>query len=145
MADSGHAQLHELRKGDALMSEQTVSTVTERPDWLDGSTEIELSARHLRAYWDADILDVDDTSIGDGPDFNLSDVLPDRSELQIRDWKGCDGVYIEKYVWVPPETIPVEHCGTLYQVGAKFELRCCGYCEDKDSHVAVAGHEAQGE
>ena len=167
------------------MSEQTVSTVTERPDWLDGSTEIELSSRHLQAYWDADILDVDDrdpydtiiarkdpflvrfrvylrgrlwkcicghfcfdvgfTAIGDGPDFNLSDVLPDRSDLQIRDWKGCDGVYIEKYVWVPPETIPVEHCGTLYQVGAKFELRCCGYCEDKDSHVAVAGHEAQGE
>ena len=29
-------------------------------DWLDGSTEIELSARHLRAYWDADIIDVDD-------------------------------------------------------------------------------------
>ncbi len=141
------------------MSEQTVSTVTERPDWLDGSTEIELSARHLRAYWDADILDVDDrnpydtiiarkdpflvrfrvylrgrlwkclcghfcfdvgfTSIGDGPDFNLSDVLPDRSELQIRDWKGCDGVYIEKYVWVPPETIPVEHCGSAAAVTAR--------------------------
>ena len=128
MADSGHAQLHELRKGDALMSEQTVSTVTERPDWLDGSTEIELSARHLRAYWDADILDVDDrdpydtiiarkdpflvrfrvylrgrlwkclcgnwcfdvcfTSIGDGPKFDLSDIVPDRSDFHIRDWKG---------------------------------------------------------
>ena len=32
MADSGHAQLHELRKGDAPMSELTVSTVTEKPD-----------------------------------------------------------------------------------------------------------------
>ena len=167
------------------MSEQTISTVTERPDWLDGSTEIELSARNLEAYWDADILDVDDrdpydtiiarkdpflvrfrvylrgrlwkcicghfcfdvgfTSIGEGPDFDLSDVLPDRSDLQIRDWKGCDGVYIEKYVRVPPETIPAGHCGTLYQVGAKFELRCCGYCDDENSHVAVAGHEAQGE
>ena len=42
------------------MSTQTVSTVEDKPDWLDGSTEIELSARHLRAYWDADILDVDD-------------------------------------------------------------------------------------
>jgi hypothetical protein len=29
-------------------------------DWLDGKTEIELSSRHLRAYWDADIIDVDD-------------------------------------------------------------------------------------
>ena len=110
------------------MSEQTVSTVTERPDWLDGSTEIELSARHLRAYWDADILDVDDrdpydtiiarkdpflvrfrvylrgrlwkcicghfcfdvgfTSIGDGPDFNLSDVLPDRSDTPDQGLEG---------------------------------------------------------
>jgi hypothetical protein len=34
MADSGHAQLHELRKGDALMSTKTVSagTVTIRPE-----------------------------------------------------------------------------------------------------------------
>jgi hypothetical protein len=48
MADSGHAQLHELRKGDALMSELTVSTVTENPDWLDGSTEIELSTNDLQ-------------------------------------------------------------------------------------------------
>src|SRR5215469_16612400 len=30
------------------------------PDWLDGQTEIELSTRHLRAYWDADLIDVDD-------------------------------------------------------------------------------------
>jgi hypothetical protein len=36
MADSGHAQLHELRKGDALMSEQTISTVAEKPDWISG-------------------------------------------------------------------------------------------------------------
>ena len=34
---------------------------------------------------------------------------------------------------------------SFVEVGAKFELRCCGYCEDEDSHVAVAGHEAQGE
>jgi hypothetical protein len=39
MADSGHAQLDELRKGDALMSTKTVSAGTEAPDWLDGSTE----------------------------------------------------------------------------------------------------------
>jgi len=167
------------------MSTQTVSTVEGTPDWLDGSTEIELSARHLRAYWDADIIDVDDknkhdtiierkdafevrfrvylrgrlwkcicgnwcfdvgfASIGDGRDFNLSDVLPDRSVLQIKDWKGCDGLYLDVRVNVPPNTIPVEHCGSLYQVGAKFELRCCGGCEDEYSHLAVAGHEPQGE
>jgi hypothetical protein len=167
------------------MTTESVSTVAEAPDWADGTTEIELSTRHLKAYWDADILDLDDrdkqdtiiahkddflvrfrvylkgriwkcicghwcfdvcfTAIGDGEDFNLSDVLPDPSELQIKEWKGCDGLYIEKCVLVPGGTIPVGRCGTLYQVGAKFELHCCGYCEDKDSHVAVAGHEPQGE
>jgi hypothetical protein len=30
-------------------------------------------------------------------------------------------------------------------VGAKFELRCCGGCNDENSHLAVAGHERQGE
>jgi hypothetical protein len=53
MADSGHARLHELRKGDALMSTETVKMVDERPDWLDGATEIELSTHHLRTYWDS--------------------------------------------------------------------------------------------
>jgi hypothetical protein len=167
------------------MAAESASDVADKLDWLDGATEIELSARHLRAYWDADIIDVDDknkhdtiierkdpfevrfrvylkgrlwkcicghwcfdvgfTAIGDGPDFNLSDVLPDPSELQIKDWKGCDGLYIERCVRVPPERIPVERCGTLYQVGAKFELRCCGGCDDERSHLAVAGHERQGE
>jgi len=167
------------------MSTESVSTVAGRPDWLDGATEIELSTRHLEAYWDADIIDVDDknkhdtiierkdpfevrfrvylkgrlwkclcghwcfdvgfTALGDGPSFNLSDVLPDPSELQIKDWKGCDGLYIDRCVRVPPERIPVERCGTLYQVGAKFELRCCGGCDDEHSHLAVAGHERQGE
>ena len=39
---------------------ESVSDPPDTIDWLDGSTEIELSARHLRAYWDADIIDVDD-------------------------------------------------------------------------------------
>jgi hypothetical protein len=151
-------------------------------DYLDGRTEIELSTRHLRAYWDADIIDVDDknkhdkiieredpfevrfrvelkgrlwkcicanwcfdlgfTAIGRGTDFNLSDVLPDRSVLQIRDWKGCDRLCIDFTVYVPGGTIPAEHCGTVYEVAAFFELRCCGYCEDEDSHLALAGYEA---
>jgi hypothetical protein len=167
------------------MSTKTVSAGTETPDWLDGSTEIELSARHLRAYWDADLIDVDDRNphdtiieskdpfevcfrvylrgrlwkcicghwcfdvgfspIGEGRRFNLSDVLPVPAELQLTDWKGCDGLYIEVCVTVPPNTIPVGKCGTLYEVGAKFELRCCGGCCDEDSRLAAAGHESQGE
>lgn len=39
------------------MSTESVSTPVDTPDWLDGATEIELSSRHLRAYWDADIID----------------------------------------------------------------------------------------
>jgi hypothetical protein len=162
------------------------ATETGEPDWLDGATEIELpSRRYLRAYWDADILDLDDRNkhdtilerrdpfevrfrvylkgrlwsciggdwcfdvgfapIGDGRRFNLSDVVANPSELRINDWKGCQGRYVEKCFYVPGGTIPVEHCGTLYQVGAKFELRCCGDCEDRDSSLAVVGHEPQGE
>lgn len=156
------------------------------PDWLDGATEILLpSERYLRAYWDADIIDVDDkdindtiierkdvfkvrfrvelkgrlwkcicaswcfdvcfTAIGDGEDFNLSDKLPDPSVLQIPDWKGCRTRCIDLCVDVPPHTVPVGECGTLYQVGAKFELRCCGECRDPGSTLAVAGHEPLGE
>ena len=43
------------------MATDTVTALPdEKPDWLDGATEIFLSARHLKAKWDADILDVDD-------------------------------------------------------------------------------------
>jgi hypothetical protein len=169
-----------------MATETTVSALpADKPDWLDGATEVELSARHLRAKWDADILDVDDknekdtiieakddfvvrfrvylggrvwrcfcgcwcfdvcfTAVGDGPNFNLSDRLTDKDDLCIRDWKGCDGLYIEKCVTVPGGTIPVGTCGTLYEVGCKFEFRCCGCCGDPESHLAVAGHERQGE
>jgi len=155
------------------------------PDYLDGKTEIELSAKHVRAYWDADILDLDDknkhdtiigrddpfevrfrvelvgrlwkcicghwcfnvgfTPIGAGTGFDLSSVLADPSVLQIRDWKGCDRLCIELTVYVPGGRIPAEHCGTVYEVAAWFELRCCGYCDDKDSHLAVAGRERLGQ
>jgi hypothetical protein len=194
MARSGHAHLHDQRKGDAFMSTATVTeapattaapVTPELPDWLDGSTEVLLpTRRHLRAYWDADILDIDDknvhdtiiersdafdvrfrvylkgrlwnciggrwcfdvcfTAIGDGPDFNLSNVLPNPAELEIADWNGCRTRYIDLCVTVPPCTVPAESCGTLYQVGAKFELRCCDNYEER-GEVAVAGHEPQGE
>jgi len=172
---------------DTTVQDTITPLPAEKPDWLDGATKVELSTRHLRAKWDADILDTDDkdkhdtiiertdsfevrfrvylqgrvwkciagcwcfdvcfSAIGDGQNFNLSDKLPDadKQKLHIRDWKGCDGLCIEKCVTVPGCVIPVGYCGTLYDVGCKFELRCCGCCEDEDSHLAVAGHEPQGE
>jgi hypothetical protein len=160
------------------------------PDWLDGQTEIFLSAKHLKAYWDADIFDDDKnphdtiieskevftvrfrvqlqgrlwkcicghwcfdlcfTAIGDGKDFNLSDVLPDSLKQQLRlcDWSGCKTRCIEICIDVPAGTIPADRCGTLYEVGAKFELHCCGDCDADDNQkreqLALAGHERQGE
>lgn len=157
----------------------------DKPDWLDGAAEVELSTRHLWARWDADILDIDDknehdtiierkdefevrfrvylggrvwrciagcwcfdvcfTAVGEGENFNLSEKLANKSELCIRDWKGCEGLYIQKCITVPGSIIPVGPCGTLYEVGCKFELRCCGCCGEPDSSLAVAGHERQGE
>lgn len=175
------------------MTEATTEARTEppcwpnEPDWLDGTTEIFLSARHVRAYWDADILDIDDknvrdtiietkeafkvrfrvqldgrlwkcicghwcfdvcfTSIGRGEDFNLSDVLaePEKSKLKVCDWEGCKTRCIDVCVTVPGGTIPSGKCGTLYEVGAKFELRCCCDCDECEGPLAVAGHERQGE
>ena len=92
--------------------------------------------------------DVGFTSIGDGPDFNLSDVVPQavKDQLSWCDWKGCDTTCIDRTVTVPANTIDAGYCGTLYQVGAKFELHCCGACDCGDSStLAVAGHEPEGE
>ena len=50
----------------------------------------------------------------------------------------------EKCIRVPACAIPVERCGTVYEVAAWFELRCCGECRDKDSHLAVSGFEKLG-
>ncbi|HLQ56379.1 MAG TPA: hypothetical protein VK162_19180 [Streptosporangiaceae bacterium] len=163
----------------------------EDPDWLDGPTEIELSKRHLRACWDADLIDIDDKNkhdtiierkdafevrfrvqlegrlwkcicgcwcfdlcfdpCGEGTGFNLSGVLtgPELKKLHYKCWKGCDTRCIYVCVRVPPETIPAGNCGTLYDVGAKFELRCCDDCDDDGDdcggELAVAGHEHLGE
>src|SRR5215469_2517447 len=88
------------------------------------------------------------TATGDGPDFDLSDVVPEDVKKQLKwcDWEGCETTCIDRTVTVPANTIPAGYCGTLYQVGAKFELHCCGECECGDrSTLAVAGHESQGE
>ena len=159
-------------------------------EWLDGATEIFLSTKHLKAYWDADIIDDDEnphdtiieshetfkvcfrvqlqgrlwkcicghwrfdlgfTAIGDGKDFNLSDVLSDsdKQKLRLCDWEGCKTRCIERCIEVPAGTIPSANCGTMYEVGAKFELRCCGDCDcdndGKRSQLVVAGHERLGE
>jgi hypothetical protein len=64
------------------------------------------------------------TAIGDGPDFDLSDKLP-AGALDLKDWDGCENRCIELVYTVPAGTVAAEHCGTLYEVGAKFCLHCC--------------------
>jgi hypothetical protein len=153
--------------------------------WHRGKTKIELPAeRHLRAFWKAEILDVDSenpldkiierqdpfvvrlrvqlegrlwrcicgnwcfnlgfTPFGKGERFDLSDHLPIPEELHYNDWKGCESLCIERCVTVPGGSIPVGRCGTVYDCAAWFELRCCGDCEDADSHLAASGFEPLG-
>jgi hypothetical protein len=70
--------------------------------------------------------DIGFSAVGDGPDFNLSDKLP-KGALERCGWDGCEpkALCIELCYTVPKGTIPAEHCGTLYTVGAQFALHCC--------------------
>lgn len=65
----------------------------EKPDWLDGAIEIELSSRHLEAKWDADILDVDDKNKHDTIIERKDDfIVRFRAYLKGRLWRciaGC--------------------------------------------------------
>jgi hypothetical protein len=119
--------------------------IIERDDPFVVRLRVELEGRLWRCICANWCFNVGFTAIGDGKNFNLSDLLPDPQVLQLRDWKGCDRLCIEKIVTVPPDTIPGEACGTVYEVAAWWELRCCGYCEDKNSHLAASGFERLGE
>lgn len=78
------------------------------------------------------------TSIGEGSNFDLSSKLPP-GVFEKNGWDGCNPSdrCIDVSVLVPAGTIPAEHCGTLYEVGATFALRCC----QRDRPVLV-GYEA---
>jgi hypothetical protein len=76
------------------------------------------------------------TSIGDGPNFDLSDKLPP-GVLDLKGWDGCQTQCIEVSYTVSAGTVPADHCGRLYEVGATFALRCC----NQDRPILV-GYEA---
>ena len=146
-------------------------------DFLDGAVELAVPASTaLKAYWDADLRDVNGvapgtiisvqsdfqvrfrveligdlwhcicgdwcfdfgfTPIGAGTGFNLSSRLP-AGTLDVSDWEGCKTLCVEKTVTVPAGTVQAEHCGTLYEVGARFALRCC----DRERPILV-GYETK--
>jgi hypothetical protein len=125
-------------------------TIIESNEAFQVRFRVELKGRLWKCISGHWCFDVCFSSIGDGTDFDLSDVLPDalKPELRLCDWDGCETRCIDITITVPPGTIPAGYCGTLYEVGAKFELRCCGDCDCKDKehgHLAVAGHEPEGE
>jgi hypothetical protein len=119
--------------------------IIERRDPFLVRLRVELEGRLWRCICGHWCFKVGFAPIGKGENFDLNDLLPDPAELQLRDWKGCDTLCIDKCITVPPWTIPVERCGIVYEVAAWFELRCCGYCEDRDSHLAASGFDRIGE
>jgi len=74
---------------------------------------------------------------GAGKGFDLSNVLG-REKFYYRNWRGCDTRCIELVIEVPPGTIPVEYCGTVYKCAAKVQLYCCG------KSAAVVGFDDMG-
>ena len=123
-------------------------TIIESSEAFNVLFRVELRGKLWKCICGHWCFDLGFTAVGDGPDFNLSDVLPDnlKEKLRLCDWEGCQTQCIDITITVPPGTIPADYCGTLYEIGAKFELRCCGGCEDREhGHLAVAGHENQGE
>jgi hypothetical protein len=125
--------------------------IIERAEAFQVRFRVELKGRLWKCICGHWCFDLGFTPIGDGARrFNLSDVLPEaeKKKLRLCDWKGCENRCIDIRITVPACTIPADYCGTIYEVGAKFELRCCGDCDCDDKshgHVAVAGFERQGE
>jgi len=121
-------------------AENPLTHIIERREDFVVRFRVELCGRLWRCICGHWCFNVGFTPVGKGDGFNLSDDLPP-GEFEIPDWKGCEKLCIEKCVRVPACTIPADRCGTVYQVAAWFELRCCGGCQDPDSHLAVSGFE----
>lgn len=114
----------------------TIIAVT---DAFDVRFRVELIGDLWRCLTGDWCFDLGFTAIGDGTNFDLANKLP-AGVLDLKGWKGCDTTCIEVRYTVPAGTIPAEMCGTLYEVGAKFALRCC----EGDRPVLV-GYEAKEE
>ena len=104
-----------------------------------------LEDKHLRALARRRITDLRGLADADRHEIYkaMENIRPGPSRERISRWQEEARRRLEA-----PPTDPSDCCGTLYQVGAKFELRCCGDCDCKQGdpgHLAVAGHEPQGE
>jgi hypothetical protein len=120
-----------------------LTRIIERREEFVVRIRIELCGRLWRCICGNWCFNVGFTPFGDGERFNLSQHV-DPNEFEYNDWKGCDTLCIERCIRVPACAIPADRCGTVYDVAAWFELRCCGRCKDKDSTLAVSGFEKLG-
>jgi len=118
--------------------------IIERRDPFVVRLRIELEGRLWRCICGNWCFNVGFTPFGRGERFDLSEHVPDPGEFHYNGWKGCDTLCIERCITVPGGAIPIERCGTVYECAAWFELRCCGDCEDADSHLAASGFERLG-
>lgn len=134
-----HAEILDVASANPL------DRIIERSDRFVVRLRVELAGRLWRCIGGHWCFNVGFTPIGRGERFDLSEHLPDPEVLQYKNWTGCETLCIERCVTVPGGSIPVERCGTVYECAAWFELRCCGGCQDKDSHLAASGFQRLGE
>jgi hypothetical protein len=120
-----------------------LTRIIERREEFVVRIRIELCGRLWRCICGNWCFNVGFTPFGDGERFNLSQHV-NSGQFEYNDWKGCDTLCIERCIRVPACAIPADRCGTVYDVAAWFELRCCGDCKDKDSTLAVSGFEKLG-
>ena len=86
------------------------------PDWLDGATEIFLSAKNLKACWDADILDDDDKFHDTIIEANEAFQVRFRVELKGRLWKCVCGHWCFDLGSRLSETEQISTCPTSFQI-----------------------------
>ena len=99
---------------------------------------VELRGRLWRCMTGDWLFDLGFKTIGKGPGFYLSELLPADAGFTVKGWRGCDKLCLEQNITVPPGTIKLadNQDTVVFEVAAKAELRCC------DGHIAVAAYEA---
>ncbi len=114
----------------------------EDPDWLDATTEIELSKRHLRARWDADIIDIDDKDKHDTI-IERKDAFEVRFRVQLegRLWKCICGCWCFDLCFDPcGEGTGFNLSGVLTGPELKkLHYKCWKGCDTRCIYVCVRG------
>lgn len=115
-------------------------TIIKTGDGFDVRFRVELKGELWKCITGCWCFNLGFTSIGRGQSFDLSELV-NPSGLQLKNWKGCayrckdgdaskqDCFSVELTVRVPPNTIPADYCGSLYECGGRVAFYCC--CDDQ--------------